>query len=109
VAGFLGLGNIIEGKVRGKRKEGGWTVESESGIFDVRCEHEHREGESVHLLARPLPDERDASVLRGIVEDVLFQQDRFKVTLDNGLYVYLQEAPKVGERIEVRVKVECLA
>jgi ABC-type Fe3+/spermidine/putrescine transport system ATPase subunit len=123
VAGFLGLGNIIRGKVRGKlalrsprrgsnvegTKEGGWQVESESGIFNVRCEHEHREGESVHLLARPLPDERDASVLRGIVEDVLFQQDRFKVTLDNGLYVYLQEAPKVGERIEVRVKVECLA
>ena len=47
--------------------------------------------------------------ISGVVSDVIFQQDRFKVTLDNGLYVYLQEAPKVGQKIEVQVKVECLA
>jgi len=84
-------------------------VESESGIFDVRCEHAHQEGENVHLLVRPLPVEADVNIIKGIVSDVVFQQDRFKVTLKSGLYVYLQEAPKVGERIEVRVKVECLA
>ncbi len=131
VAGFLGLGNIIAGKVRGKlalrsprrgsnvegTKEGGWTLESDFGVFNVSCEHEHQMGENVHLLARPLPagkarverSRNDANVLKGVVEDVIFQQDRFKVTLDNGLYVYLQEAPQVGKSIEVRVKVECLA
>jgi len=109
VAGFLGLGNIIQGKVRGKRKEGGWQIESDAGVLDIRCVHEHQDGETVHLLARPLPAEREANVIAGIVSDVLFQQDRFKVMLDNGLYVYLPEAPKVGEQIEVRVKVECLA
>jgi spermidine/putrescine transport system ATP-binding protein len=108
VAGFLGLGNIIEGEVKGKRKEE-WIVVSEAGIFHVRCEHKHREGENVHLLVRPLLVEGDANIIKGIVSDVVFQQDRFKVTLESGLYVYLQEAPKVGERIEVRVKVECLA
>ena len=108
VAGFLGLGNIIEGEVKGKRKEE-WIVVSEAGIFHVRCEHAHQEGENVHLLVRPLPVEGDANIIKGIVSDVVFQQDRFKVTLESGLYVYLQEAPKVGERIEVRVKVECLA
>jgi ABC-type Fe3+/spermidine/putrescine transport system ATPase subunit len=108
VAGFLGLGNIIPGKIR-KRKEDRWQVESPLGVFSVNCGHEHQNGENVHLLARPLPAERDASVLRGIVEDVIFQQDRFKVTLENGLYVYLQEAPTMGKKIEVRVKVECLA
>ena len=109
VAGFLGLGNIIEGEVRGKRKEGIWEIEGNFGMFTVSCRHEHQKGERVHLLARPLPDGRDAIVLRGTVTDVIFQQDRFKVTLDSGLYVYLPEAPKVGEKIEVRVKVECLA
>jgi hypothetical protein len=29
--------------------------------------------------------------------------------LENGLYVYLARAPGVGEKLEVRVKVECLA
>ena len=109
VAGFLGLGNIIEGKVRGKRKEGGWQIESDAGTFDIRCDDEHREGQTVHLLARPLPAEGDALSLRGAVTDVIFQQDRFKVTLDNDLYVYLSESPAVGEEIDVQVKVECLA
>jgi spermidine/putrescine transport system ATP-binding protein len=125
VAQFLGLGNIIQGKVRGKlalssaegRKEDGWEVESSPGIFVVGCGHKHRKGDSVHLLARPLPDEKTraersrnaVNTFRGAVTDVIFQQDRFKVTLDNGLYVYLPEAPKPGERIEVRVRVECLA
>ncbi len=108
VAGFLGLGNIIQGNVSGKTKEGKWEVESRHGVLIVGCDHKHQKGDQVYLLARPLPDGRDAVVLRGIVTDVIFQQDRFKVTLDNGLYVYLHEAPKLGEKIEVRVKVECL-
>lgn len=109
VAGFLGLGNIFNAIVRGKMKEGIWEVESDFGMFTVSCGHEHQKGEEVHLLARPLPDGRDGIALRGAVTDVIFQQDRFKVVLDNDLYVYLLEAPKAGERIEVRVKVECLA
>jgi spermidine/putrescine transport system ATP-binding protein len=113
VAGFLGLGNIIQGTVRGKVKEGIWEMESNFGMFTVGCRHEHQKGDGVHLLARPLPRPLpaggDTIVLRGVVTDVIFQQDRFKVTLDNGLYIYLPEAPKMGEKIEVRVKVECLA
>ena len=74
----------------------------------------------VHLLARPLSADKapvtvegrsrnETNHLEGIVEDVIFQHDRFKVIFDNGLYVYLDEAPKVGERIFAKVKVECLA
>jgi ABC-type Fe3+/spermidine/putrescine transport system ATPase subunit len=109
VAGFLGLGNIFEGKVKGKKRDGGWNVESGIGEFIVRCKHEHQTGENVHLLARPLSVDDGPNSIQGVVSDVIFQQDRFKVTLDNGLYVYLQQGPKLGERIEVRVKVECLA
>jgi ABC-type Fe3+/spermidine/putrescine transport system ATPase subunit len=106
VAGFLGLGNIFEGAYIGKSK-----VDTRFGILTVHCEHKHTKGDRVHLLARPLSADakRETNVIEGIVTDVIFQEDRSKVTLDNGLYVYLQEAPRVGENIEVRVEVECLA
>jgi spermidine/putrescine transport system ATP-binding protein len=125
VARFLGLGNIFDGEVRGQpvlpkgcrdgvsevegRSEGKWEVESQFGVLIVRCAHEHQKGDHVHLLARPLPAEKERNTIGGVVTDVLFQQDRFKVTLENGLYVYLPQAPNVGERIEARVRVECLA
>jgi ABC-type Fe3+/spermidine/putrescine transport system ATPase subunit len=109
VAGFLGLGNVMEGRVRGKMEAGSWEVESEAGIFNVQCGHEHRLGEQVHLLVRPVPADASSNTLRGMVTDAIFQQERFKVTLENGLYVHLQKAPRVGERIDVPVKVECLA
>jgi len=116
VARFLGLGNVIDGKVSGGQKDDKWTVESDFGVFAVRCAHKHQKGDKVHVLARPLSAENDrfsstfnANVLNGVVSDVIFQQERFKVVFENGLYVYLSEAPKVGEKISVRVKVECLA
>jgi len=105
VAGFLGLGNILEGEVISEKGE----VKSSFGVFTVDCDHKYSKGEKVHLLARPLPAESEPNVIRGTVTDVIFQQDRFKVTLDNDLYVYLPNAVRVGEQIEVRVKVECLA
>jgi ABC-type Fe3+/spermidine/putrescine transport system ATPase subunit len=115
VAKFLGLGNVIEGKVIGTRK-----VQTEFGDFPVKCAHKHQKGDVVHLLARPLSagkaraatagsSRNEVNDIRGIVTDVIFQQDRFKVTFDNGLYIYLDEAPKVGKRVSAKVKVECLA
>jgi hypothetical protein len=76
--------------------------------MSVECDHKHSNGDAVYLLARPLPAESEPNVIRGIVADVIFQQDRFKVTLDNGLYVYLPKTVKVGQKIEVPIKVECL-
>jgi len=109
VARFLGLGNVMKGKVVEDTNGGEWRVESEFGVFTIQCGHKHRQGEDVYLLARPLPVEAGTNVIRGVVTDVVFQQDRFKVTLDIGLYFYLSEAPEVGKEIDVRVKVECLA
>ncbi|RPJ29045.1 MAG: ABC transporter ATP-binding protein [Chloroflexi bacterium] len=103
VAGFLGLGNIITGRYIGESE-----VETRFGVLTVDCKHKHQEGENIHLLARPLLAEKATNVVQGVVTDVVFQQDQFKVTLDNGLYVYLREVANVGEKIEVRVKVECL-
>lgn len=104
VAGFLGLGNVFGGTHDGNSK-----VETQFGILTVHCEHKHSKGDNIHLLARPLAAGADANVIQGVVTDVIFQQDRFRVQLDNGLYVYLPEAPRMGRRIEVRIKVECLA
>ena len=78
------------------------------GEFVVECKHKHSKGEKVLLLARPFEVKSEANVLKGIVADVMFQQDKFKVTLDNGLYIYIKDAPKIGKKIAVRVKVECL-
>lgn len=103
VAKFLGLGNIIEGKRISKS-----SVETILGTFTVDCEHQHQKGDKVHILVRPLEVQKEANVINGIVADVIFQQERFKVTLENRLYFYLREAPNVGEKITVKVKVECL-
>ncbi len=99
---FLGLGNVFEGLQVGKSK-----VETNYGTFTVHCAHKHRRGEKVQLLARP-EQVKDGSVMSGSVADVVFQQNQFKVTLDNGLYFYLKDSPKLGKRIAVKVKIECL-
>ena len=108
VADLLGLGNVFKGEVGEQTKENRWKVESDFGVFDSSCEHKHSKGDKVHLLMRPLSAGGESNAIQGIVTDVIFQQDRFKVTFDNGLYVYLNEAPKIGEKIEVLVEVECL-
>jgi ABC-type Fe3+/spermidine/putrescine transport system ATPase subunit len=109
VAEFLGLGKVFPGVVRGSQN-GEWKkVESKLGVFVVGCGHEHSKGDKVKLLARPFEVQNEANIISGMVTDVIFQQDRYKVTFDNGLFVYLDEPPKVGENLAVRVKVECLA
>jgi spermidine/putrescine transport system ATP-binding protein len=103
VAEFLGLGNLLNGEVMDGNK-----FQTGHGIFTVNCPHKHSKDDKVRLLARPLPAEGETNVLTGVVSDVIFQQDRFKVILNNGIYVYLEAAPKIGEKISIPVKVECL-
>ena len=105
VARFLGLGLVVEGRVL----DGTGKVETRYGVFNIACDPPHQTGETVHVLARPLPAEQEANTIQGVVSDVIFQQDRFKVTLENGFYVYVQSAPKVGEELAVPVRIECLS
>ncbi len=109
VAGFLGLGNIVVGRMLGRMLDARWEVKVGAQVFTINCAHEHKAGDNIHLLVRPLPADDELNMIQGTVTDVIFQQDRFKVTLENGLYVYLQKPVKVGEKIHVPVKVECLA
>jgi spermidine/putrescine transport system ATP-binding protein len=103
VAEFLGLGNIIDGVVLGASK-----FQTEFGDLKVECVHEHSKGGKVKLLVRPLPVKEDANIVSGIVLDIVFQHDHYKVTLDNGLYFHVDGSPDVGQKLSVKVKVECL-
>ena len=109
VAQFLGLGNVIEGNCRSQGgKSKGWEVETRFGIFDVKCGHPHQAGEKVHLLVRPREVDGESNKIQGRVADVVFQQDGFKVRLDNGLCFYLKDEPEIGQKIEIKIKLECL-
>jgi ABC-type Fe3+/spermidine/putrescine transport system ATPase subunit len=102
-AAFLGLGNVIPGRiVAGKRR-----LKTELGVFSLQCSHEHRIGDAVHVLARPLPA-RGGVLLQSTVRDVVFQQDGYRVVFANGLYVDMPKAPKKGSRLSVHLRLECL-
>jgi spermidine/putrescine transport system ATP-binding protein len=104
VAAFLRLGNMLDGEVVAKNE-----FQTKYGSFSVNCPHEHSTGENVRLLARPFVVPDGTNRIHGVVTDAIFQQDRFKVIFDNGLYVYLQQAPKIGSQLTVPIKIECLA
>jgi spermidine/putrescine transport system ATP-binding protein len=106
-AKFLGLGNLLEGIVRSQA--GKLQVETSAGRFMLTCGHKHSTGDKVNLLVRPHEARKEANMIHSKVVDVSFQQNQFKVTLENGLYVYLKDAPQIGRKIAAKVAVECLA
>jgi ABC-type Fe3+/spermidine/putrescine transport system ATPase subunit len=118
-ARMLGVGNVIDGVVKRRMNDerGMMNVSTEFGMFAVSCKHNHKRNEKVSLLMQqsPSPFRRGARKARGEVEinlkveDVLFKQDQFQVKLRGGLVIHMKDAPKVGQIIRVRVKVECLA
>jgi ABC-type Fe3+/spermidine/putrescine transport system ATPase subunit len=87
VASFLGLGNVL------KPGEG-------SGLLDAA-------GLDIHqtLLLRPqaLRVSQPGATLGGVVVDVIFTGDSFRVELQNGWYFWLKEAPRLGEMIYLKV------
>ncbi len=96
-ARFLDAGNVIEGVVRSDT--GTLQVETSAGVFGLACGHPHKMQDRVDVLVRPQGVQRAAEGnLRGVVADAIFNQDRFKVTLESGLFFYLPEAPRIGER-----------
>jgi len=111
VAEFLGLGNLLSGRVN--HVETARTVRSEVGNFNLECSHNHHDGDQVQVLIRPagasLGGEAGQESVSGIVSDVLFHQSGFKTTLDNGLFFFLPIALKIGDEARIRIgSVECL-
>jgi len=106
VARFMGLGNVFTGKSLGGRH-----VETDFGELVLSCESGASAGEAMMLLIRPelATGSGNGNQLSGRVADVLFQKSDFRVTLENGLYFFLKEAPQVGDEIVLdEVVVECL-
>ena len=112
-ARFLEVGNVVDGKVKSEEEEGKVVVETKFGRLEAICAWKAGIGESVSLLIRPQATVTSGgkNAVHSRVADVVFQQERFKVTLENGLYFYLPEAPRVGEEICLEVPpsaVQCL-
>jgi ABC-type Fe3+/spermidine/putrescine transport system ATPase subunit len=104
-AKMLGIGNVVTGTL--KMEGGKLQVETNFGVFESLCEHKHKKDESVSLLVKQSSGEGNIE-LQVKVEDVIFKRDGFEVRCENGLIFQMKDAPKIGEVIRVRVKVECL-
>ncbi len=102
-ASFLGVGKILDGQVLDRRNH----IQTSFGVFTVKCDAKREPGEKVWLLARPAGG-KAGSEIRGRVVDIVFEQDRFRLTLDNGFIVYAETAPKIGSPISAWVELECL-
>jgi ABC-type Fe3+/spermidine/putrescine transport system ATPase subunit len=116
-ARMLGMGNIIEGVVKRMNTEGRrMNISTEFGLIELSCKHNHRNKEKISLLIQQFPSPAIARRVRdeGVaiklkVEDVLFKRDQFEVKTRSGLVLHVKDAPRIGQTIWVRVKVECLA
>lgn len=106
-ARFLGVGNVLDGKVLSTASSVS-RVDTQAGIFEVNCGHRHAAGESVVLLLRQAHDGEAVSAVWTRVETVLFDRGHFKVTLENGLVLELEDAPVVGAEIAAAFRAECL-
>jgi len=109
-ARFLGLGNVLEGTFVAGEQPG---LRTQAGVFALHCAHAHRDGDQLEGLLRPFVQGAGADHARdtvsGTVTDVVFRQDYFRVTLDNGMFFHLERAPLLGEHIVLKVRpVECL-
>jgi ABC-type Fe3+/spermidine/putrescine transport system ATPase subunit len=110
VARFLGLGNVLDGEIVA-RKGRKWAVKTALGRFDVACGPGARTGQKVSILIRPERVKLAAgrSSIAARVREVIFQKNGYRVTLENGLVLRLDQAPKAREKLTVRVEAaECL-
>ena len=110
VAGFLGLGNLLEGIVGAGFKPAptSQVVKTSAGLIPLVVNLP--EGSAVTLLLRPQALVVDSGeTLTGKVIDVVFRGQDFRVELDTGLYFYLEFPPNIGDVLKLKVsKVELL-
>jgi spermidine/putrescine transport system ATP-binding protein len=104
-ARMLGVGNVVEGRMQ-KTEGRRWNVETSFGLFNIECEHKYSVGDKVSLLVKQSGEGEEIQLT---VEDVLFDRNQFQVKTKSGIIIHMKDAPKVGEIIRVRLKVECLA
>ncbi|MBC7227055.1 MAG: ABC transporter ATP-binding protein [Thermoflexales bacterium] len=103
VARFLGVGNILFGECR--PGSGSPALKTPLGVFPLSCPHCHEPGTRIAAILRPSAVEESADgEIRSRVADVLFQREHFRVSLENGLYVFFPRAPQIGETVALRLR-----
>jgi len=107
-ARFLDSGNVLQGAVLP-----GGKVSTIIGTLPLTCGHAHQAGEQVTVLVsrRGVRQVSEGGV-SGIVTDVIFRQDGYKVTLEGGPDFDLPEAPRVGGAIFLEIPphgIKCLS
>jgi spermidine/putrescine transport system ATP-binding protein len=96
VAGFLGLGNLVQGLLTLQ------GVETPLGVFV--CKTDQPIGTQITLLLRPQAEiVENGETLTGKVTDVVFRGQDFRVELDNGMYFYLASRPEVGQSLKLKI------
>jgi len=96
VARFLGLGNVVDGRVTSS------GVETPFGLIRIKWKADP--GEMVTLLLRPQAEVVvDDETLAGKVTDVVFRGQAFRIELDGGLYFFVAGPVKVGTTLKLRV------
>lgn len=101
VAEFLGAGNVLKGKMLGNG-----FVETMLGTVKMPLTRKQVEGMFVTLLIHPqdVTLGNSSSPLSGRVDDIRFQQNRYRVTLEGGFYFYLPDPPEAGEEIRLEIQ-----
>ena len=96
VARFLGLGNVVEGRCA----DSGAETPFGRVIIQNLC----AEGESVTLLLRPRAElVATGETLTGVVTDVVFREQAFRIELRGGLYFYVSAPCRIGETVKLKV------
>jgi ABC-type Fe3+/spermidine/putrescine transport system ATPase subunit len=110
VARFLGLGNVVNAKIVGSLEGGPVKVDSPVGVLDVVCTHQHQLGEDITLLLRPRAElVETGETLTGVVADVVFREQAFRLELAGGMYFYVSTPCKIGQNVRLKIlQVECL-
>lgn len=107
VARFLGLGNVVEGWTVDGRPS---TVETPFGAIDIPCADQHNVGDELTLLLRPRAEVVEAGeTLRGVVTDVVFREQAFRIELEGGLYFFVSAPCTIGQTVKLKIlQMECL-
>jgi len=96
VAGFLGLGNLVDGILTSS------GVETPAGIFAIKTELPL--GAKITLLLRPQAEMvTSGETINGKVSDIIFRGQDFRVELENGLYFHLPIEPLIGQSVKLKV------
>ncbi len=99
-ARFLEAGAIIEGVAVMSNQ-----VKTEFGVFALDCGHKHAAGEKVPLLVRQSDEGEE---IKFKAEEILFKRNQFEAR-GAGLVFLIDKAPAVGQIIQIKVEVQCLA